>query len=127
MGAYIAGKMLHEGTANGGTSRQIRGYLLDAAKSYIPDAAWIVATTYDDDTSTADSLMLSRAYRLIAVGMERSGSKQTPQILAGLSTQEARRAQNFAQNWFKRFKKPENTSYMKTLSEQPAILPPRTY
>jgi len=127
MGAYIAGKMLHEGTASGGSSRQIRGYLLDAAKSYISDAAWIVATTYDDDASTADSLMLSRAYRLIAVGMERSGSKQTPQILAGLSTQEARRAQNFAQNWFKRFKKPEDTSYMRTLAEQPAILPPRTY
>jgi TPR repeat protein len=127
MGAYIAGKMLHEGTASGGSSRQIRGYLLDAAKSYISDAAWIVATTYDDDASTADSLMLSRAYRLIAVGMERSGSKQTPQILAGLSTQEARRAQNFSQNWFKRFKKPDNASYMKTLAEQPAILPPRTY
>jgi TPR repeat protein len=127
MGAYIAGRMLHEGTASGGQIDKVRRYLAEATKFYISDAAWILATTYDEDKITPDSIMLSRAYRLIAVGIGKSGSMQTPTILAGLSTDEAKRAQNHAENWFKRFKKPAPRSYMATIPEVPAVTPSMIY
>lgn len=127
MGMYIAGKMLHEGTAPSSSHRQMRNLLRDAAKAHIADAAWLLGVSYDDASFEADHVMLSRAYRLISIGIDRAGAKHTPSIVAGLSDQEARRAQTYATNWFKRFPRPAAKSYMTTMAEVPPVSPPRTY